>query len=108
MSGRPRRTIDGVSVVEGLKLRWSVSREPLWSTADGYKGLAILVKLAEGSGRELLLEYPFPAKKPNGIAHLPERPKILPKMVEADIRLAMEAGWNPQARGKTFAFQISK
>jgi len=81
-------------------------REPQWTTEDGYKGHSIIVRVAEGTGRELLLEYPFPKKKPNGIPHFPVRPKIVLKAVEADIRRAMAAGWNPTSRGKTFAFQV--
>ncbi|HEU0096503.1 MAG TPA: hypothetical protein VFQ52_08615, partial [Rhizomicrobium sp.] len=72
---------------------------------DGYKGMAISVTLAEGNGRELLLEYPYPKFKP-GPQRKAERPRILPAVIEKDIRAAMDAGWDPTSRGRVFAFPV--
>ncbi|MEI9930418.1 MAG: hypothetical protein WDM89_07650 [Rhizomicrobium sp.] len=101
-----KRQLEGTICVDGAEYRWSVSREPQWCTADGYKGLSLSVRLASSSGRELLLEYPF-AKGANGMAKLPQRPKVNPKSVETGIRDATAAGWEPTSRGKAFAFQVA-
>jgi hypothetical protein len=106
MPKRPKRSASGALVVEGLKLNWAIHREPQWCTADGYKGLSIVVRLTEGKGRELLLEYPF--KMPASGVGLPQRPKITVKALEADIRAALAAGWSPTSRGKPFAFQVAE
>jgi hypothetical protein len=90
-----------------MKLQWNVHREPQWCTADGWKGLSILVRLMEGKGRELLIEYPF-KKDAKGKTHLPQRPRINLASLEADIKAAMCAGWDPMSRGKTFAFQAQQ
>jgi hypothetical protein len=52
----------------------------------------------------LRLEYPYPKWKPG--ARQNERPRIVPSVIEADIRAAMAAGWNPHSRGRVFAFQV--
>jgi hypothetical protein len=63
VSQLPKRKAQGVVVVDGVKLRWCVHREPQWCTADGWKGLSIAVCLANGKGRELILEYPVSRRK---------------------------------------------
>jgi hypothetical protein len=92
--------------VDGYELCWRIQRQPAWGDRDGYKGLAISVLRTDAVRRELILEYPFlGAKSPS---HLAERPKLSPKAIEADIRSAIEAGWDPDSRGKLFAFQVPR
>jgi hypothetical protein len=107
MPTRAKRSATGAVAVEGLKLQWTIHREPQWCTADGYKGISIAVQLVEGKGRELLLEYPFKMRL-SGMGDLPQRPKIDAKAIEADIRAAIAAGWNPMSRGRPFAFQANQ
>ena len=102
---RPKRQLEGVVRVDGAEYCWTVSREPQWCTRDGYKGLSLSVHMANHAGRELLLEYPF-SKAANGMAKLPQRPKVNPKSVETGIRDAITAGWDPSSRGKAFAYQV--
>ncbi|HET7086679.1 MAG TPA: hypothetical protein VFI23_18070 [Rhizomicrobium sp.] len=73
--------------------------------------------MEKGSGRELILEYPFPKKgrrlridgKTYLVApNLPVRPPISKKMIEAGIAQALAAGWDPASRGKAFAFQTEE
>ncbi|MBI3678056.1 MAG: hypothetical protein HY243_15715 [Proteobacteria bacterium] len=92
--------------IDGFELYWQRRSEPRYTTDLGHQGLRILVRLAQSTRRELILEYPFGEKKPSGMAHVPERPKIDPRAVEADIRRAMDAGWNPASRGKPFNFLV--
>jgi hypothetical protein len=112
-----KRSAQGIVSVGGMKFRWAVHREPQWCTADGWKGLAISVRLEDGSGRELILEYPYPQKgrklRIDGKTYLvapnpPVRPSISKKMIEAGIGQAIEAGWNPMSRGKAFAIQATE
>jgi hypothetical protein len=59
--------------------------------------------------RELILEYPFPRKVGSkGAPKLPQRPKFSEKIVEADVRQAMAAGWDPASRGKTFVLRLPR
>ncbi len=117
MAQLPKRSAQGVVIVDGMKLHWAVHREPQWCTADGWKGLSIAVRLENGKGRELILEYPYPQKgrrlRFDGKTFLvapnpPVRPSISKKIIEAGIAQAMAAGWDPASRGKTFAFQASE
>jgi hypothetical protein len=63
--------------------------------------------MEDGHHRELILEYPFPKKVVSiGIPQLPQRPKFSVKTIEADVRQAMAAGWEPASRGKTFVFKV--
>jgi hypothetical protein len=93
-------------VVDGYALSWTVQRMPVWGDRDGYKGLALSIQRTDATRRELILEYPFLGAKTNG--HLPDRPKVPQKTIEEDIRAAMAAGWDPDSRGKLFAFQVQR
>jgi hypothetical protein len=96
-----------VVTIDGLELRWTLQSEPHFTTEFGYKGLCISVRMAEGVRRELILEYPFPGEKSaNGLAHQPLRAKIVPAVIEADIRRAIAAGWRPNSRGKPFTYRV--
>ena len=55
--------------------------------------------------RELILEYPF-EKRQKHASRFPDRPEIEPEALIADIRLAMEAGWEPLSRGRPFVFAL--
>jgi hypothetical protein len=101
---RAKRSVESSVTIDDITLVWTLAREPRMHT-DGYKGMAISVTLAVGSGRELLLEYPYPKYRP-GPQRNAERPRILPATIEKDIRAAMQAGWDPVSRGRVFAFQV--
>jgi hypothetical protein len=101
-----KRSMSGTVTLDGFDLRWELHSEPQFTTEHGYKGLCISAQLMEGVHRELMLEYPFPKKQPNVMAHFPESPKISQSVVEADILRAMDAGWNPASRGKPFVFRV--
>ena len=91
----PKRSLDGVVMVGGVDYRWSVHREPLWCTEDGYwKGLAIAVEPVEAPQRQLIIEYPFPPGWKGfgtmGRRHM--RPQISRSDIATRISQAMEAG----------------
>jgi hypothetical protein len=104
-----KRTIEAQIEVDGFKLRWKLRSEPQRSSEHGDEGLSIAVERADGSFRELILEYPIPNTKRPGTwqpISWPLRPKVSPKIVAADIRRAIVSGWDPNSRGKPFVFQV--
>lgn len=71
--------------------------------------MAIHVRVAEGARRELHMEYPAVTPEKNGytkIGYSP-RPGIVASKVEADVREAMAAGWDPESRGKPFVYHLA-
>jgi len=100
---RAKRTVQSAVTINGFSLVWRLHREEQTETTDGPKGMAIHVSVAEGVRRELHIEYQPAEKKAHGpmIAE-PVRRMIVPQRVEAHIRDAMEAGWDPESRGKPF------
>jgi hypothetical protein len=114
---RKKREITGAVTVDGVVLHWEVRSEPQWNTTDGDIGMRLTIQ-AEGvitarnplapknkAHRELILEYPF-EKRQKKTSRFPDRPKIDPDKLTADIRLAMEAGWEPLSRGRAFVFAL--
>ena len=100
MTKRKKRELGGSLVVDGYPLRWSLKSEQIWSPAGDHAGLRLSVEREDEAHRELVLEYPF--REGSRIA----RPEIDRDRLEADIRHAMEAGWNPKSRGRPFHFQL--
>lgn len=106
---RRKRFREGLIAIDRFSLYWRLISEPQWTTEDGYKGLCISVRAEDGHHRELILEYAFPKKAGSkGAPKLPQRPKFSDKMVEADIRRAIVAGWDPTSRGKTLVVEVSE
>ncbi|MEI9994986.1 MAG: hypothetical protein WDM91_10360 [Rhizomicrobium sp.] len=103
---KARKRSAGATVeIDGHLLCWTLLREAQYTSSDGYKGMAFSVR-AEGRKvfRELVLEFPFPKRKYR-FAHQ-EKERISPQIVEAGIRQAMAAGWDPVSRGRVFAYQV--
>src|ERR1700753_1761498 len=90
--------------VDGFQLKWTLRRNPKWSTDQGYIGAAISVERVDATRRELIVEYPFPGFKKNGTL---ERAKLTPRDVGAAVKEAIAAGWDPDSRGRPFVFQIA-
>jgi hypothetical protein len=116
-SPRRNRDITGTLIMDGVVLHWEVRSEPQRNTTNGNIGMRLTVE-AEGvvttrnplapknkAHRELILEYPF-EKRQKKASRFPDRPKIDPAALTADIRLAMEAGWEPLSRGRPFVFAL--
>jgi hypothetical protein len=104
-----KRSLEAKIEIDGFKLCWRLRSEPQRSTEHGHEGLSIIVERIDGSFRELILEYPIPTRERFGMQQpkfFPVRPKVSKKLVEADIRQAIVAGWDPTSRGKAFIFQV--
>jgi hypothetical protein len=103
---RRKRTIAGQMKFDDFDLEWELISEPQWSNSgDGYKGLCISVWRTGTPSRELILEYPYPTDREGRPLPVPQRPPVSAKLVEQDVRRAIEAGWDPEARGKPMVFR---
>jgi hypothetical protein len=106
---RTKRSIQVATTIDGFSLVWNLHREQQLTTAEGWRGVAIHVKVAEGVRRELWLEYPAVQTQKVGFTRTDfVQQNISPAKVEAHIRRAMEAGWNPDARGQRFIYQVDE
>jgi len=104
---RRKRTIEGSESLDGVEMTWELVSEPQWSNSgDGYKGLCIAVRAAGSARRELILEYAYPVDKHGHPLPVPQRPDVSPKRVAQDIRRAIEAGWDPNSRGRPLVFRV--
>jgi hypothetical protein len=115
MAGRKKRDIGGIVTVEAVPLRWSVKSEPAWNTSGGDIGLRLSIVRHDETltrhgtpkaWRELILQFPF--EKPKHASRFAERPRVDPAQLAQAIRLAMDAGWEPHSRGRTFEFILEK
>jgi hypothetical protein len=101
-----RRPVVTEVEVDGVAYCWVVHREPQWSSMDGWKGLCIEVTHADGSGRTLLIEFPF-MKGARRSTPQRQRPKVVVSELHRHIRESLAAGWEPTARGKPFVFEVA-
>lgn len=104
-----KRNLSGTITVDGVPLIWSVKSEPAWGTSHGDIGLRLSVMKHDQTltrhgerkaWRELILQFPF--EKQRHASRFPDKPKVTPEALTAGVRLAMEAGWSPDARGRAF------
>ena len=106
---RTKRAIEHAVTIDGFSLIWELHREQQWSTVDGWKGLAIHVRISQGTRRELHLEYPAMKTQKVGIIRTDRVVvNIRPAKVEEHIRHAMAGGWDPDSRGKPFVFEVEE
>ena len=105
-----KRNISGIITVDGTPLIWSVKSEPAWGTSHGDIGLRLSVMKHDDTltrhgerkaWRELILQFPFERKQRHA-SRFPEKPKVTVDMLTAGVRLAIEAGWSPDGRGRPF------
>ncbi len=100
---------EGVVKVGDVEYRWSVLRHPCWTRGRTHDtptllGLAILVERMEPSHRQLLLEFE-PHESRHRDMRMHQRFKLPDSRLLHAIESAMEAGWDPDSRGKRFVFE---
>jgi len=106
---RAKRSVQAAVTIDGFSLVWLLHREQQLSTADGWQGVAIHVKVADGVRRELHLEYPAVRTQKVGYTRTDfVQQNISPAKVAAHIRLAMAAGYDPASRGKAFVYEVAE
>ncbi len=104
-----KRSIQVATTIDGFPLIWNLHREQQLTTAEGWVGVAIHVKVAEGVRRELHLEYPAVQTQKISYARADFfQQNISPTKVAAHIRRAMEAGYDPGSRGKPFVYEVDE
>ena len=109
MTQPKKRSLSGRLTVDGVVLAWHVKSEPAWGTSDGDIGLRLSVMKHDETltrhgerkaWRELILQFPF--ERQRHPSRFPEKPRVTPEMLTAGVRLAIKAGWSPDARGRAF------
>ena len=106
---RSKRQIEHAVTLRGIALTWWLHREQQWCGEDGWRGVAIHVMVAEGTRRELHLEYP--AARTQKIDHTRTDRAIInirPVKVVEHIAQAIDAGWDPNSRGKPFIHELDE
>ena len=107
-----KRSLEGLVTIDGINLLWNLVSEPQLIGGVGARGIQISVQAEGRHGREVILEYPFPRKRllktnhPLNEWQVPQRPKFSAKSLEADIRKALAAGWDPTSRGRALVIKI--
>jgi hypothetical protein len=116
MSGKKKRDIGGIIVIDEVPLRWAVKSEPMRNTTDGDIGLRLAVVRHDETltrhgtlkvWRELVLQFPF-EKHQRHASRFPDKPRVDPRTLIAAIRLAMEAGWQAHSRGRPFELVLEE
>lgn len=104
---KPRkRQASGSVVIDGVEIAWELRREAHYSSFEGYKGMQFSARAVSDSARtyrELVLEFPFPPKKPGKPL---EKERILPEKIEAAIHEAIAGGFDPGSRGRSFVWLV--
>jgi hypothetical protein len=116
MSGKKKRDIGGTLALDGMNFVWAVKSEPQWNTTAGDIGLRLSVVMQDDTlnrhgkakvWRELVLQYPF-VRHQKTASRFPDKPRVDPIHLAADIRLAMAAGWEPKSRGRPFELVLEE
>jgi hypothetical protein len=94
---------NGTVIVGKVEYEWSIHRPPRWTGGGVLLGWAILVKPTEGSRRELILEFSLERTR-QGEMPQQQRFQISNRRLVECITNAMDAGWDPESRGKPFFF----
>jgi hypothetical protein len=95
---------NGIVQVSGVDYEWSIHRQARW-TGDGFLlGPALLVKPVKSAQRELILEFSLDATRPGEMPQ-GQRTQVSKRRLAECIQNALDAGWDPESRGKGFFFK---
>ena len=92
-----RIAVDGIDFAWAYRHGWVV-----WG--KGVKAISLSVALHPGRTRELILDLTL---KIGAEADAPAEARVL-RALEAGIRSAREAGWDPESRGRAFRLEIAE
>jgi len=95
----------GTVQVEGVEYRWSLYRQPRWTSTRGLVGMAILVEVMNAGRRPLLLEFPIDPTR-HGDMPQHQRFRVSNRRLVECVQSAIHAGWDPNSRGKRFVFDV--
>ncbi|MBZ5629543.1 MAG: hypothetical protein LAO06_11835 [Acidobacteriia bacterium] len=88
--------------VDGEEYRWQRRHGWVVDMDVGIKGISISVWLEPGKTRELIVDFPFSVY---GLDRSPKRAALIAALSPA-IKAAIDAGWRPESRGRTFRFNV--
>lgn len=91
--------------MDGKLFEWWLERQPQWCHEDGWKGLLIGIKLQNKDSKVAFIQLPFKVESRRSTPQK-QRPKIHISDLEKHIKQAIEAGWEPESRGKPFAYEV--
>jgi hypothetical protein len=100
------RTLTGSFALDGNDYEWELRREPRWRTSHGLQGHQVAVRVAKVDGREALFQFPKSKKVALLRRDHRHRPQVHQAELEAAVRLALAAGWDPFARGKPLHIDV--
>ncbi len=95
--------LSGIVTVDGLPYEWEVRREPQWSDFDGWKGMTVALQ-QQDTQRGAVIEFPPPKSLLKGLKR--GRLQVSDAIVSRGIRAALQAGWEPESRGKPMVFTV--
>jgi hypothetical protein len=93
----------GTVKVGKIEFEWSIHRQPRWTGDGDLLGWALLVKPTEQSRRELILEFAIERTR-QGDMPQQQRFQISNRRLVECIENAIDAGWDPESRGKPIFF----
>jgi hypothetical protein len=99
------RALSGAVEVDGRDYEWTLRREPQWCTADGWKGMTIVLRQSDAQ-REAILQFPMPSARRSKLQPQRRRPQVNSSIIENGVRAALAAGWNPDSRGKPIVIEV--
>ena len=88
--------------IDGVEYSWEVRHGWVYDKDEGLKGVSVSVWRKPLRTRELILDLPYSFF---GQQKAPKANALLPVLRE-QIPVAMEAGWDPDSRGRTFRFHV--
>lgn len=98
----PRSTPSTV-VVDGITYEWQLLCEPRFTDADGWKGMTVTLT-QQDTQRGAVIEFPPPKRLLKGLPR--GRLQISDALVMRGVRAALNAGWDPESRGKPMVFMV--
>lgn len=93
----------GIVDVDGAQYEWELRSEPQLTETQGWKGMTIAL-LQKGTQRGALLEFPPPKRLLKGLPR--GRLQVSEAVVCRGVRAALQAGWQPETRGRPMIFMV--
>ena len=94
---------NGTLTVDGVEYSWEYRHSSRFDSAFGLCGPSVAVRLRPNRTRDLIIDFPISAFDTKG----KPRNAILVGHLTSVIRSALEAGWDPESRGKPFRFNVT-
>jgi len=97
------RKFSGDVTIDGTEYRWNFKRGAR-ATRDGLLGHSLYVFVADGTGRDLILDFPY--GELGSVDRYNDHSAVVEALREC-VPLALRAGWNPEKRGKPIRLNVT-